>query len=77
MTLLDVLLDSNIGLVRGHKAICDYCSNDEFFILIIFGHNHLQCTSCGTSFCQMGGGCNHKGLEHSKPERKKDRKRKL
>jgi hypothetical protein len=74
MTTLKVLLQSNRGPVFADKAICDYCSNDEFFILIIFGHNHLQCTSCGTSYCQAGGSCTRPGLEHNKP--KKDRKKK-
>ena len=74
MTTLQVRIESNRGPVIGQKAICDYCSNDEFFILIIFGHNHLQCTSCGRSFCQMGGGCTRPGLQHNKP--KKNRKTK-
>jgi hypothetical protein len=38
-----------------HKAVCPDCKNDSFMILVIKGHNHLECTKCKTSFCQ--GGC--------------------
>lgn len=42
---------------------CPECGEDLFNILVIDGHNHLQCSECNTSFCQ--GGCEHK--ENNEP----------
>lgn len=46
-------IDGNV--VNAQKAVCPQCNCDRFMILVINGHNHLQCTSCEESFCQ--GGC--------------------
>lgn len=35
-------------------AVCPDCNNNKFMILVIDGHNHLQCSNCNTSFCQDG-----------------------
>ena len=47
--------DNKGNSVLAFKATCPDCGNDQFMILIINGHNHLQCTDCNVSFCQ--GGC--------------------
>ena len=47
--------DNKGGHTNAHKAVCPKCSFDAFMILIINGHNHLQCTQCMESYCQ--GGC--------------------
>jgi hypothetical protein len=36
------------------EAYCEECGNNTFRILIIHGHNHLNCSNCNTSFCQNG-----------------------
>lgn len=46
--------DKDGNEVFAEKAICPQCEHDQFMILVIRGHNHLQCTQCGTSYCQNG-----------------------
>lgn len=45
-------------LVDAQKAVCPVCTGEQFLILVIKGHNHLQCANpvCNESFCQ-GGNC--------------------
>jgi hypothetical protein len=76
MTTIQVRIESNLGPVLGRKGVCDYCSNDEFYLLVIFGHNHIQCSKCGTSFCQLGH-CSHPHakLKPQPKKRKTDRKK--
>jgi formate dehydrogenase maturation protein FdhE len=38
-------------------AICPECEGESFSIIVINGHNHLQCSLCETTFCQGGGQC--------------------
>lgn len=46
-----------VGEVPGQVIVCDQCDNDAFAIFFVEEHNHLQCTACGTSYCQSGRNC--------------------
>jgi hypothetical protein len=50
--------DPRMGKKRAKQAVCD-CGHDLFVVFQIEGQNHfhLQCESCGSSHCPMGGGC--------------------
>jgi uncharacterized paraquat-inducible protein A len=41
-------------------VLCSDCGGDAFQILVIDGHQHVQCTSCGTSYCD--GKCDAPGV---------------
>lgn len=47
--------DGQGNTVDAAKAVCPKCQHDQFLILVIKTHNHLQCAKCSESFCQ--GGC--------------------
>lgn len=49
--------DKDGKVTQADKAVCTVCSGDSFHVLVIHGHNHLQCANpiCGESYCQ--GGC--------------------
>lgn len=36
---------------------CPQCGYDAFNIFDVYGHNHLQCAGCNTTFCQQAGEC--------------------
>jgi hypothetical protein len=61
MTTKEVSVVDNRGImVTALLMICDNCGGESFHIFVVptpetKGHNHLQCTGCGESFCQ--GGC--------------------
>jgi len=58
MTTKDAAVTDNRG--RSHPALivtCPVCANDAFHIFDVFGHNHLQCTGCRTTFCQRANKC--------------------
>ena len=58
MNLIDIQVRGNDQkVIPAQMALCDKCKGRTFLILVINGHNHLECTTCGTSFCQ--GGCDH------------------
>lgn len=55
MNLIPIVVTDHKGeAVSAQKASCPECGNDTFLILVIKGHNHLQCSQCNTSFCQSG-----------------------
>lgn len=37
--------------------VCDRCGNDSFHVIVVGGHNHLQCMVCHTSYCSNNGQC--------------------
>ena len=58
MKFIDIqVVGNDQKVVPAQMAICDQCNGNTFLNLVINGHNHLECTSCGTSYCQ--GGCDH------------------
>ncbi len=58
MKLIDVqVIGNDQKAIPAQMATCDQCNGDFFRILVINGHNHLECKSCGESYCQ--GGCDH------------------
>lgn len=32
--------------------ICEECEAAVFWLFVVEGHTHLQCVTCGTSFCE-------------------------
>lgn len=56
-------IDKNQNVVDAQMAQCDQCPGTTFRILVIHGHNHLECVECGTSFCQTGD-CDHNNKEN-------------
>lgn len=56
MKLVKVEVQAPDGAKKeAEKAVCQLCSGDLFYILVINGHNHLNCAECGESYCQ--GNC--------------------
>jgi hypothetical protein len=47
-------------------VICPECGWGEFRILVINGHNHLECLGCTASYCQQQGACQVSGNAENK-----------
>lgn len=62
MNLIDIkVTDKYQKVTPAQMVACEQCHQSTFRILVINGHNHLECTTCGESYCQ--GGCDH-GCDH-------------
>lgn len=58
MKLVDIqAIGNDQKVIPAQMVVCEQCSQSTFRIFVINGHNHLECTTCGTSYCQ--GDCNH------------------
>ena len=42
------------NIKQAFMATCPKCSESAFRLMIIDGHNHIECLGCGNSFCQAG-----------------------
>ncbi len=65
MNLIPIqVIGNDQKLVPAQMVECDQCFQSTFRILVINGHNHLECTTCGTSYCQgnIRGCCNHSSV---------------
>lgn len=53
MKLIDVqVIEKNQSVISALMATCEQCNQSSFRILVVHGHNHLECITCGTSYCQ-------------------------
>jgi len=58
MNLIDIqVTDKDQKVIPAQMVTCEQCHQSSFRILVINGHNHLECITCGDSYCQ--GGCDH------------------
>lgn len=60
MKVVDCVVESAVDgtKVPAQRIVCEYDDNDEWILLVIAGHNHIQCTWCNRSYCQNAGICN-------------------
>jgi len=49
--------DNTGNVKQALMAACPDCGAALFRLLVINGHNHIECAGCNTSFCQGGCGC--------------------
>lgn len=62
MNTREVTVEDKDGkVVKATMVVCPSCGNNEFILLQIEGHDHLQCAACDNSFCD--GSC---GLKSAK-----------
>jgi transposase-like protein len=53
--------DKDGKVVKATMVVCPYCGSNEFILLQIEGHDHIQCAACDRTFCD--GTCDTPGAK--------------
>jgi hypothetical protein len=58
MRVVDIVSRETGEHIAATLVLCPHCDCDVFNVYFLqANHPHLQCASCGTSYCQAGGSC--------------------
>jgi hypothetical protein len=74
-TLSSTAVDVDGNCVPIEVCQCSACDSDLFAIFKVEGRQHVQCASCGVTYCAHEGPCAHGTAAAAEPAKRKGQRK--